>query len=143
MNENLNDCHQRETTCTFIYIGGKKANVFIYTSRMTISITFLYSKSMILYVARFLKKFLKLSFNHKKHDTLRYVTFLYTKSRTLRKKQDNSHCVFIYKIWTLIEFFKLAEVGGTFYIQNSMHYTLYFYMGKIVHFALRFYIQKA
>ena len=34
-------------------------------------------------------KFLKLAFIFKKHDTLRYVTFIYSKSMTLRKKQDN------------------------------------------------------
>ena len=32
---------------------------------------------------------------YKTHDTLRYVTFLYTKSQTLRKKQDNLRYVFI------------------------------------------------
>ena len=31
-----------------------------------------------------------------KHDTLRYVTFLYPKSQTLRKKQDNFRYVFLY-----------------------------------------------
>ena len=42
-------------------------------------------------------KFLKLAFIYKKHDTLRYMTFLYTKSQTLCKKQDNLRYVFIYK----------------------------------------------
>ena len=148
MNENLNDCHQQETTCTFIYVREKKGNVFIYTNSMTISLTFLYTKSMILYVAQFFMKYLKLAFIYKKHDTLRYVPFLYTKIRTLCKKQDNLRCIFIYKIRTLcftrflIKFLKLAEVGGIFYIQNAMHYALYFYMGKTIHFELLF-IQKA
>ena len=42
-------------------------------------------------------KCLKLAFIYKKPDTLRYVTFLYTKSHILRKKQDNFYYVFIYK----------------------------------------------
>ena len=55
---------------------------------------------------------------------------------------------FYIKIWTLcftqflIEFLKLAEVGGIFYIQNTMHYALYFYIRKTIHFAVRYYIQK-
>ena len=35
------------------------------------------------------REFSKLAFIYKKHDTLRYVTFLYTNIWTLRKKQDN------------------------------------------------------
>ena len=42
-------------------------------------------------------EFLKFVFTYKKHDTLRYVIFLYTKRQTLRKKQDNFCYVFIYK----------------------------------------------
>ena len=51
-------------------------------------VTFLYIKRNTLYVTGFFMNFLKLAFIYKKHDTLRYVTFLYTKSWTLRKKQD-------------------------------------------------------
>ena len=40
--------------------------------------------------------FFKLEFIYKKYDILRYVTFLYTKSQTLRKKHDNLRYVFIY-----------------------------------------------
>ena len=88
----------------------------------TISVTFLYTKIMTLYVKQILMKFLKLAFIYKNHDTLGYATFIYIKSRTLLKNQDNLRSVFIYKIWTLcvtrflIEFLKLAEVGGNFYI---------------------------
>ena len=40
-----------------LYILKKKGNVFIYTESMTIPLTFLYSKSMILYVARFKRNY--------------------------------------------------------------------------------------
>ena len=77
------------------------------------------TKRNTLYVTRFSMKFLKLAFIYKNHDTLRYLTFLYTKSETLCKKQDNFSYIFIYKIRTLcvtrffMEFLKLAE-GGAF-----------------------------
>ena len=65
-----------------------------------ICVTFLFTKSRTLYVTRFFMKFLKLGFIYiyKKHDTLRYVTFLYTKSQTLLKKQDNLRHVFKYNV---------------------------------------------
>ena len=56
-------------------------------------------------------------FMHKKTDTLRYAIFM--------------------------EFLKLAEVGGHFYKQKTMHFALNLYMQKTIHFTLRFYIQKA
>ena len=37
---------------------------------------------------------------------------------------------------------KLAEEGGHFYMQITMHFMLHFYMQNTMHFALRFYIQK-
>ena len=43
-------------------------------------------------------KFLKLAFIYKKHDTLRYMTFLYTKSKIFRKKEDNFRYVLYPKI---------------------------------------------
>ena len=85
---------------------------------------------------------------YKKHDTLRYVTFLCTKILTLYKNQDNFRYVFIFKIRTLcvtqffIEFLKLDEWGGYFYMQKTMHSALYFYMQKTMDFVLRFSIQK-
>ena len=60
------------------------------------SLRFIYKKLHTLRYAIFMK-ILNLAFIYKKHDTLRYVTFLYTKSWTLRKKQDNLPYVFIYK----------------------------------------------
>ena len=42
----------------------------------------------------------------------------------------------------LIQFLKLAEGGGHFYMQKTMHFVLHFYMKKNMHFYLRFYVQK-
>ena len=109
----------------------------------TICDTFLYAKSMTLYVTRLFIKKLNLAFIYKKHDILRYVTFLYSKSRTLRKKQDNLRYVFIFKIWTLsvtrffIEFLKFADGGGIFMFKK-IHFALHLYVQKTMHFALRF-----
>ena len=51
----------------------------------TICFTFLYKKTRTLYITRFFKKILILEFIYKNYDTLRYMTFLYTKMYTLRK----------------------------------------------------------
>ena len=65
-------------------------------------------------------KILKLAFIYKKHNTLRYVTFLHTKTLTLRKKQDNLRFIFIYKIPDTLSyaiFHGIIEIvggGGTF-----------------------------
>ena len=75
MNVNYNDCHQRKTTCTFLYINKKQNNP---------------------------------------------ETLLYTKSRTLRKKQDNFRYVFIYKNPDTLSyaiFHEIFEVG--IYIQKG------------------------
>ena len=102
-------------------------------------------------------KFLKLAFIYKKHHTLGYVTFLYTKRYKLRKNQDNLRYVFIYKNPTLcvprffIEFLKFAEGGDInyfkynalvlrCYIQSALHYALHFNIPKTMHFSLRKYI---
>ena len=77
---------------------------------------------------------------YKKHDTFHHVRFLHTKSQTLQKKQYNLRDVFIYMIF--MEFLKLAEGGGNFYIQRTVHFALYLYMQKTMHFVLRFYIKK-
>ena len=55
------------------------------------------TKSQTLHVTRFLMNFLKLVLQYKNDETLRYMTFLYTKSQTLGKKQDNLRYVFLYK----------------------------------------------
>ena len=55
----------------------------------TISVKLVYIKSQTLYVTQCFMGFLDLALLYKKHDTLRYVTFLYTKTQTLRKKQDD------------------------------------------------------
>ena len=51
---------------------------------------------------------------YKKHDTLRYVTFLYTKILTLRKKQDYLRYVLYTKSLTLCvtQFYVIFEIGG-------------------------------
>ena len=98
---------------TFLYTKsstfGKKQEIFRYV---------LYTKSMTLYVTWFFMKIFKFAFIYKKNDTIRYMTFLYTKIETLRKKQDNLHYVFIFKNpdtlrhAIYIEFLKLAEGGS-------------------------------
>ena len=127
MNENYDDCHHRKKTRKFIYT---KSNFFAkcfyiqkarhFSKSWTISVKFLYIESYTFHVTGFFMKILRLAFIYKKHDTLRYVTFLYTKSQTLRKKQDNLRYVLYTKIRQFcvtrffIEFLKFAEGGGTF-----------------------------
>ena len=85
--------------------------------------------------------FLKLEFMYKKHDTLRYVIFLYTKSQTLRKNQDNVRYIFIYKnpdTLRYANFYRIFEIGGgagIFFMKKTMHSALDVYMQKTVHFA--------
>ena len=104
----------------------------------------LYTKSRIFYVTQFFMNFSILEFLYKKHETLRYMTFLYTKSQTLRKNQDNLRHVFIYKnldtLYCTI-FLWIFEIGGggeiflyaknnafcfTFFFQKRMHLPLCF-----------------
>ena len=147
----------------------KKSSHFV-TSK-TICVTFLYTKRKKLSFTQFFILFLKLEFIHKKHDTLRYMTFLYTKIQTRRKKQDNLRYVLIYKNRTLyvtrffIEFLKLVEGGGIFickknslcvtflyrknnalcikfFTQKWLHHKLHLNIQKTMHFALHFYTQK-
>ena len=101
---NHNECLQQKTTCTFLYIqkAKKTQNVFIYKNRDIFKKQdnfrcVLYTKSETLYIKRFFITFLKLTFIYRKHDILCYMTFLYTKSQTLRKNQDNLCYSFIYK----------------------------------------------
>ena len=92
---------------------------------------------MKLYVTQFFMKIPKLAFIYKKHDTLHYVTFLYTKSWTLRKKKDNLRYVFIYKKsghFTLRDFslnFWNWRKGGTFlYAKNKSLCVIFLYAKK-------------
>ena len=90
-----------------------------FSKSKTIWVTFLYTKIQTLYVTRSFMKFLKLAFIYKKHDTLCYVKFSYTKRQTIIKNQDNMRYVFIYtnpdtlRYAIFMEFLKLAEGGRT------------------------------
>ena len=97
----------------------KNRNVFIYKKAYTFQkarqfVLRFYTKNKTLYVTGFFMKILKLAVIYKKHDTLRYVTFLYTKSLTIRKKQDNLWYVFIQKSGTLryAIFHRIFEICG-------------------------------
>ena len=93
----------------------------------TIVVTFLLTKSHTLYITRFFMKFLKLAFYvFKNYDTLRYVTFLYTKIHSLRKRKDNLRYIFmIQKAWHFAlrdfswNFLKLAEGLFLFLTKNN------------------------
>ena len=81
-------------------------------------------------------KCLKLVFIYKKHDTFRYVTFLYTKSYTLRKNQDNLLFILYTKIRHFcvtrffIEFLKFAEGGEHLFTKKTMYFVGHFYIEK-------------
>ena len=66
-------------------------NVFIYKNprhfvkSKTISVTFVCTNSQALCITQCFMRILKLAFVYLKHNTLRYVTFLYTNSQTLEK----------------------------------------------------------
>ena len=107
---------------------------------------------------------------YKKHDTLCYVTFLYTEIDTFRKKKDNLRYFFIIQKachFALRNFHGIFEIGGggvgifinknnvlcikrsyarnnalsvTFYIQFFWYFASYFYMQRTVHFVLLIYI---
>ena len=93
INENYNDCHQRITAYTFLYIQKEKEIVnlfYIQKSRhfaksKTICVTFLYTKSKTLYVTRFFMKLLGLGFIYKKHEKICYVMFYIQKPETSQK----------------------------------------------------------
>ena len=88
MNENCDDCDNRKTMCTFIYRKSKKKlrNVFKYKKPDTFQkakqflLRFYIQKANHLTLRDFLEMFEVGIYICKKHDTLRYVTFLYTKS---------------------------------------------------------------
>ena len=132
MNENYNDCHHRKTRRTFLYTLKSKtiAKLFLHKKPYTFQkarqfpLRFYLQKAIHLTLRDFYE-FLKLAFIYKKHDTLRQVTFLYTKSQTLRKKQNNLRYVLYTKIRHFcvtrffIEFLKFAEGGGDLLIKKQ------------------------
>ena len=154
-------------TRKFIYTKSKKKlrNVFIYKKPDTFQkarqfpLRF-YTQKAIHWRYGIFMEFLKLEFIFKKHDTLRYVTFIYSKSMTLRKKQYNLRYVFIYRNPALfryaifIEFLKFAEGGGIYlsknnvlcvtflYWKNNALCVTLLYIQRAWHYALHFNIQK-
>ena len=65
-------------------------------------------------------KILNLLFIYKKHNTFRYVMFLYTKIQTLFKNQDNFRSVFLLKKdYTLRYAIFHEEIVFGIYIQKS------------------------
>ena len=85
---------KRQRARFFIYTKGKKGNVFIYKNLDTsqkarqFPVRFDIQKSRPLLYAIFHEMF-EVGIYIKNHDTLCYVTFLYTKRQTLCKKKDN------------------------------------------------------
>ena len=105
---------------------------------------------MTLDITWFFMKFLKMALLYKKHDTFRYGTFLYIKSQTFRKKQDNLCYVFIYEYLDTLRyaiFHWIFDIDGRgvrhFYMQKAVHFALHIYMQKKRHFVFRFYIKKS
>ena len=102
-------------------------NVFIYKiqtlfKKQDSSRYVLFKKSLTINITRFFMKILNLIIVYKKHDNLRYVTCLYTRSQTLQKQQDNLCYVFIYKMPDTLRYaifhwmFGIGGGGGHFYI---------------------------
>ena len=79
-------------------------------------------KILTLYVTRLI---FNLPFTYKKHNNLRYVTFLYTQIQTLSKKQDNLRYIFIYKNPDTLRYsifhriFEIDGGGGIFMNQKN------------------------
>ena len=120
-----------------VYIHKKQKNheTFLYKKSQTFlkkldncHYVFIYKKPYTWRYGIFMK-FLKLAFIYKKHDILRYVTFLYTKARHFAKSKKMFDTFSDTKIWHFcvtrffIEFLKIAEGGGTF-IFIKKQYTL-------------------
>ena len=124
---------ERQRARYYIYKRQNKFETFIYIQKSrhfakskTICVTFLFTKIHTLHVTQFSMGFLKLAFIYKNQDTLRYVTFLYTKIQALRKKQDNFRYVFLYtKSLTLcvtqffMKFLKMAQGGAFLSTKNN------------------------
>ena len=85
---------------------------------------------------------------YKKHDTLRQVTFLYTKSQTLCTNQDNLRYVFVYKkpdtlyYTTFHGTFEIGGGGVGSFICKKNSLCEINYMQKTLHFVLSFIYKK-
>ena len=113
MNENCNDCHHRNTTCTFLYTQKSK----------TIAKLFLHKKPYTLFYGIFMK-FFKLAFIYKKHDTLRYVTFFIQKDCHFAKSKTICNTFLYAKIRHFalrgfIDFLKLRREGGGHFVMQK------------------------
>ena len=138
---------KRQRSRLYIYTKRKNCKTFIYKNPDTLqkarqfALRFIW-KIQTLNVTQFFMKILKLAFAYKKHDTLRNVTFLYTKIQKLRKNKDNLRYVFIYKNLTLsvTQFYGILEIGGGGggVYTKKIQFELYFYMQKTMHLLLRF-----
>ena len=94
---------ERQRARFYIYkkeTNSKRLYIYIYTQKARH-----FSKRRAIFIYKKLDNFRYAIFHEnfeidiciKKHDTLRYVKFLFTEIQTLRKKQDNFRYVFIYK----------------------------------------------
>ena len=72
----------------------------------------------------------------KNHDTLRYVTFLFSKSQTLRKIKTISVTFLNFTIFHWI--FEIDRGGRNFYICKKAFTMRYIIICKKMHFLLRF-----
>ena len=87
---------------------------------------------------------------YKKHDTLRYVTFLYTKFRNFAKSKTIFTTFLYTKIRTLcgtrflLDFWNWRRGGGGVFLYSKNNaLCVIFLMQKTIYFALRFYVQKS
>ena len=79
-----------------IYKKAKKAKGFYIQKARQFPLRF-YIQNVWHFMLRNFHEMFEVGIYIKKHETLRYVTFLYTKILTLYKKQDNLRYIYIYK----------------------------------------------
>ena len=152
---NFDDCHQRKTTCTSVYAKSKKNAKRFYMQNprhfakiKTISVMFLYTISMTLYVTQFLWNFWSWYLYTKSVTLCVKWRFIYKNPDTLKKGGQFALRFYMQNMYTFrcATFHCIYEIGrgGKYFLYwKTMHFALHFYMRKIVYFALRFYIQKA
>ena len=131
---------QRKFRNVYIYTISKNSETFSYTKIQTLCkrqdnchSIFLYKNIDTLRDAISMKV-LKWAFVLKNEDTFRYITFLYTKRHTLRKKQDNLRRIFIYKNPDTLRshiFYEIYEIGwgregGGHFICKKKHCASFF-----------------